>query len=47
MALRYLFTWLLLGLACTSVPAQVLDPSDTGELRPDDPGYDEASARQR
>ncbi|WP_116126515.1 putative porin [Lewinella sp. IMCC34183] len=40
-------TLLLFGLLlCTCLPAQVLDPTDTGELSPDDPDYDAASARR-
>ena len=37
---------LILLFACTCVRAQVLDPSDRGELDPDDPDYDAASARR-
>ncbi|THH40524.1 putative porin [Neolewinella litorea] len=37
---------LLLLLLGTGVRAQILDPSDTGELDPDDPDYDAASARR-
>jgi hypothetical protein len=37
---------LLLGLLGTCVSAQILDPSDRGELDPEDPDYDAASARR-
>ncbi|NJB86438.1 hypothetical protein GGR26_002206 [Lewinella marina] len=44
--LRHSSLLLLLLLLGTSVRAQILDPSDTGELDPDDPDYDAASARR-
>ena len=37
---------LLLLLLCTCVRAQIIDPSDTGTLDPNDPDYDAASERR-